>query len=30
MWKTKETQLVYATGTTEWLLNYGARLGHYH
>lgn len=30
MWKTKETQLVYATGTTEWLLNFGARLGHYH
>lgn len=29
MWKTKETQLVYVTGTMEWLLNYGARLGHY-
>lgn len=26
----KETQLVYVTGTMEWLLNYGARLGHYH
>lgn len=26
----KETQLVYVTGTMEWLLNYGARFGHYH
>lgn len=30
MWKTKETQLVYVTGTMEWLLNYGAKLEHYH
>ena len=30
MWKTKETQLVYVTGTMEWLLDYGAKLEHYH